>query len=172
MNGLTLSHRAPRASLALDTTHGVYALHLKPGSTLHLILPGEDGLIYIGKAAGTGGFKGRCHFNGNTAQHSPRRSLAALLIKPLELVPKSVPHPDGAYKTWGLEKRSEKILDAWMHDNLLLAVEPRADAALFEQELIWQHSPVLNLRDCRQSAQHKIVSAARKRIADIIRETL
>lgn len=168
----TLAYRAPRASFTLDASHGVYALHLKPDAVLPGITPGEHGLIYIGKASGSGGLKGRCHFNGSSASHSPRRSLAALLIDELKVVPKSVPHPDGAYKTWGLELMSEKVLDRWMHDNLLLAIEPRDDAALHEQELIWKHQPVLNLRDCPQSAQHEMVSAARRRISDMIRAAI
>lgn len=169
MNTLTLDHRAPRASFMLSETHGVYALYLKSGSDLPGIMPGEDGLLYIGKAAGRTGFKGRCHFNGKSASHSPRRSLAALLIDTLALVPKEFPHPDGAYKTWGLTLPSERLLNTWMHANLLLAIEPRADAALYEQELISKFEPVLNLRDCPQSEQHERVSAARRRVADIVR---
>jgi len=165
----TLDYRAPRASFTLSNAHGVYALFLKPGSSLPGIVPGEDGLLYIGKASGRTGFKGRCHFNGKSASHSPRRSLAALLVDDLGLVPKGFPHPDGEYKTWGLTLPSERILDTWMHGNLLLAIEPRVDAALYEQELISLHQPVLNLRDCPQSEQHERVSAARRRMADMVR---
>jgi hypothetical protein len=169
MINFTLHHRAPRTSFTLTDQHGVYALFLKPTASLAGIVPGEDGLIYIGKAAGRTGFRGRCHFKGASASHSPRRSFAALLAGDLELVPKAVPHPDGAFKTWGLTLQSEKVLNRWMHDNLLLAIEPREDAALYEQELIWLHRPVLNLRDCPQSEQHERVSLARKRMADLVR---
>ena len=97
--------------------------------------------------------------------------MAALLLDGLKLVPKAVFHADGEYKSWKLELPSEKVLDRWMHDNLLLAIEKRADAALFEQELISVHKPPLNLRDCAQSEQHQMVSAARRRVADMLRPT-
>ena len=171
MVSLTLNHRAPRASFTLTAAHGVYALYLKPGGRLAALEPGENGLLYIGKAAGRTGFKGRCHFNGKSASHSPRRSLAALLVDDLDLIPKAVPHPDGEYKTWGLTLPCERVLDAWMHTNLLFAIEPRHDAALYEQELISHHQPVLNLRDCPQSKQHERVSAARRRMADMVRQS-
>lgn len=166
-----LTQPAPRASFELDRSHGVYALYLRDGSKLPGIIPGQDGLLYIGKAAGTRGFEGRCHFNGASASHSPRRSLAALLMDELKLVPRPVYHADGEYKSWKLELPSEKVLDQWMHDNLLLAIEVREDAALHEQELIWAHCPPLNLRDCPQSKQHKLISAARRKVAYSLRST-
>lgn len=165
MSNHLLKQPAPRASFNLDGSHGVYALFLREGSRLPGIVPGENGLLYIGKAAGSRGFEGRCHFNGASASHSPRRSLAALLIDQLNLVPMAVCHPDGEYKSWKLTQTSEKVLDRWMHDNLLLAMEVREDAALYEQELIWAHCPPLNLRDCPQSEQHKRVSTARREVA-------
>lgn len=134
-------------------------------------MPGENGPLYIGKAAGTRGFEGRCHFNGATASHSPRRSLAALLIDELNLEPKAVYHPDGEYKSWKLTLSSEKILDKWMHENLIFANEVRDDAALYEQELIWAHCPPLNLRDCPQSEQHEKVSKARREVAQGLRSS-
>ena len=161
----------PRASFKLNQSHGVYVLYLRKGSRLPGIVPGENGLLYIGKAAGKRGFEGRCHFNGATASHSPRRSLAALLIDELSLVPKTVNHPDGEFKSWKLTLASEKALDAWMHKNLLVSIEPRDDAALYEQELIWAHCPPLNLRDCPQSEQHEQVSKARRKVSQGLRSS-
>lgn len=153
-------HRAARSSFALGTECGVYALFLRNPAALPTITPGREGLIYIGLAAGQGGLRERCHFAGKTRTHSPRRSLAALLVDDLGLVP--VAHPGGK---WGLDAVSETKLDAWMHENLHLAIEPCPDPDTREAELIALYAPPLNLTKCPQTAQHRMVSEVRARMA-------
>jgi predicted GIY-YIG superfamily endonuclease len=118
------------------------------------LLPLEEGLIYIG--LGTSLAK-RCHFSGKTASHSPRRSLAALLWQQLSLEPELA--ANGKY---GLSKPSEKRLDAWMHENLLMAFEPFDDFVSVEDILIRRYAPPLNLTKCAQSEQHDAVKELRK----------
>lgn len=156
-------HRDRRASFTLSTEPGVYALFLRYGSTLPGITPGERGLIYIGLAANRKGLKGRCHFNAQTRNHSPRKSLAVLLMDELALEPVLVPKPNSP-DTWGLEASSEARLTEWMHDNLELAIEPCDDPDARETELVAHYAPPLNLTKCPQSAEHRRISEARSSI--------
>lgn len=155
--------RGPRSSFALSTDPGVYALFLREGSTLPGITPGERGLIYIGLAANRQGLKGRCHFNARTRNHSPRKSLAVLLMDELALKPVLVPKPNSP-DTWGLEASSEARLSAWMHDNLELAIEQCDNPDARETELVWHYAPPLNLTKCPQRAEHRRISEARSNV--------
>lgn len=139
--------RKPRSEITLDNQSGVYALFLRKGSSLPLIRPLAEGLIYIGLASN---FRTRCHFRGNTGSHSPRRSLAVLLAEELNL--KFRMAANGNYQ---LELESEKKLDAWMHANLLIALCPVEDFKSAEHRLIAQYAPPLNLTHCEQSEQHR-----------------
>lgn len=154
--------RGPRSSFVLGPEHGVYALFLRGGSKLPQIVPGPSGLIYIGLAANRQGLKGRCHFDAKTRNHSPRKSLAALLMEELRLVPILIPKPNAA-DTWGLDAASEARLSTWMHDNLDLAVELCADPDARETELVARHAPPLNLNKCIQTDQHRMISEKRSR---------
>ena len=162
-------NRKPRADQTLDGSPGLYALFLRAGCSLPVVCPGPDGLIYIGKADGAGGLATRCHFNGKTRNHSPRKSLAALLVQTLELAPRRVNARDGSYKTWALEKASEAALDRWMHRNLYVSVVPCAEAAQIEPRLIARFAPPLNLRDCIQSDDHRRLSDLRRGIETRLR---
>lgn len=152
--------RGPRSSFALTHEPGVYALFLRQGSALPGIEAGEHGLLYIGLAANSKGLKGRCHFNARTRNHSPRKSLAVLLMNALDLQPVLVTKPNSA-NTWALEPSSEARLSAWMHEHLELAVEICADPDSRETELVARYGPPLNLTKCAQGAQQQRVSAAR-----------
>lgn len=153
-------HRAPRAQFNLGCDHGLYALFLRRGAELHGITPGEDGLLYIGLAANSKGLKGRCHFNASTRNHSPRKSLAVLLMETLALEPVLVVKP-ASRNTWSLAPASERRLTAWMHENLELAIFPCANPEPLETELIGRFAPPLNLAKCAQSVEHRRISAAR-----------
>lgn len=156
-------YRGPRSSFSLGTEPGVYALFLRGGSTLPGVRPGQEGLLYIGRTTSAAGLQGRCHFCGNTASHSPRRSLAALLLEHLGLTPVFVPKKK--MDTWRLESKSEATLNDWMHDNLDLAIEICSDPIDREAELVGSLAPPLNLNKCAQSAQHRMISRAR---ADVL----
>lgn len=159
--------RGPRSSFSLGRETGVYALFLRSGSRLPGVQPGEEGLLYIGRATSAAGLEGRCHFCGNTAGHSPRRSLAALLIKQLDLVPVFVPKKKS--DTWRLESKSEATLNKWMHNNLDLAIEICSDPIDREAQLVGSLAPPLNLKQCGQSPQHCMISRARENVLAEVR---
>lgn len=152
--------RGERSSFCLGPDKGVYALFLREGVELKGIEPGEDGLLYIGLAANREGLKGRCLFDARTRNHSPRKSLAVLLMDELSLTPVLVAKPNSP-DTWGLDAASDARLTRWMHDHLELAVEFCDDPQQRETELVGMLAPPLNLQKCVQTAQHKMISAAR-----------
>lgn len=155
--------RGPRASFFLSHEPGVYAIFLRNGSTIPSLQAGEHGLLYVGLAANKKGLKGRCHFNARTRNHSPRKSLAVLLMGALDLEPMLVTKPNSA-NTWGLERSSETKLSAWMHEHLELAVELCAEPDRFESELVGRYAPPLNLTKCRQGPQQRRILAARAEV--------
>lgn len=159
--------RGPRSSFVLGPEPGVYALFLRGGAKLPPIVPGPSGLIYIGLAANRLGLKGRCHFDAMTRNHSPRKSLAVLLMEELRLVPILILKPNTA-DTWGLDSASETRLSTWMHDNLDLAVELCANPDVRETELVARYAPPLNLNKCIQTDQHRMISARRKHIQALL----
>lgn len=156
-------HRGPRATFDLTTEPGVYALFLKGEAQLPGVHPGEAGLIYIGMAANRNGLRGRCHFNAKTRNHSPRKSLAVLLMDELALLPVLV-HKPNSQDTWGLDPASEARLSAWMHTNLEVAVEVHHDPDARESELVQHYAPPLNLSQCAQSPAHHRISLARSEV--------
>jgi hypothetical protein len=121
---------------------------------------GQQQLLYIGLAANRKGLKGRCHFNARTRNHSPRKSLAVLLMDALGLVPVLVSKPNTA-DTWGLDATSDARLSQWMHDNIDLAVEICAHVDDRETELVYRYVPPLNLAKCVQTSTHRRISEAR-----------
>lgn len=156
--------RKPRDQVALPTDHGVYALFLRAGAKLMGVTPGERGLLYIGLAANRSGLRGRCHFNARTANHSPRKSLAVLLMDELALEPVLITKPNSS-NTWGLTPVSDRALTAWMHANLELAIFPCTAPEPIETELIRRFAPPLNLaKQLNLSADHQRISAARSAV--------
>jgi hypothetical protein len=152
--------RGPRSTFALGHETGVYALFLREGSTLPALELAERQLLYIGLAANRKGLKGRCHFNARTRNHSPRKSLAVLLMDALGLVPVLIAKPNSA-DTWGLDATSDARLSQWLHDNLDLAVEICADVDVRETELVCRYVPPLNLAKCAQTPTHRRIAEAR-----------
>jgi GIY-YIG catalytic domain len=153
--------RAERSKFNLGAENGLYAIFLRPGAHLPKIEPGVAGLIYIGKASGAKGLKGRCHFLGKTRNHSPRKSLAFLLREILTLAPELVRKPN-CPPTWTLETQSETRLTDWMIDNLLLAIAHEERPEPTERLLLHKYSPPLNLTGCLKSSTHQAISDGRK----------
>lgn len=158
--------RGPRTSFSLGAEIGVYALFLREGAGLPGVEPSANGLIYIGLAANRIGLRGRCHFDARTRNHSPRKSLAVLLMEELSLTPVLITKPNSS-DTWGLDGPSDARLSAWMHDNLELAIEVCPDPDDRETELVGRYAPPLNLKKCAQTSQHRRISQAR---ADVMAE--
>lgn len=156
--------RGPRSSFQLGDEKGVYALFLRAGSVLPGVEVDRARLLYIGLAAGRRGLKGRCHFDARTRNHSPRKSLAVLLLSQLSLHPVLIAKPNSP-NTWGLDVPSDVRLSGWMHANLELAIKVCAHSESREAELIGAFSPPLNLNKCVQGPQHQRISAARAMIA-------
>lgn len=136
---------------------GVYGLFLLPGSNLGWLEPGREGLIYVGKAEGSGGFAQRCHFAGHTINHSPRKSLAMLLRNLLSLELRG--HPDNK---WGLSPQSDRRLSDWMFANLRVAYLPTAAPAEAEKRLVLALATPLNLNICEQGLQQRRISQMRR----------
>jgi hypothetical protein len=152
--------RGPRSSFSLGTEIGVYTLFLRDDAVLPGVEQCTDGLIYIGLAANRNGLRGRCHFDARTRNHSPRKSLAVLLMEELSLTPMLITKPNSS-DTWGLDGPSDARLSAWMHANLELAIEVCPDPDGRETELVGRYAPVLNLTKCVQTEQHRRISQAR-----------
>ena len=155
--------RGPRSSFALGTAAGIYALFLRNGSGLPGIVPRDDDLLYIGLAANRKGLRGRCHFDARTSNHSPRKSLAVLLMAELSLTPVLITKPNSS-DTWGLDRTSDARLSTWMHANLELAIEVCDDPDDRETELVGRYAPPLNLTKCVQTLQHRLISQARTNV--------
>ena len=136
--------RAPRREWQLPKEHGIYALFLRPDRKI-AVLPEISELVYVGKAENREGLAGRCHFSGRTLNHSPRKSLAGLLCREIELTPELFISGKKRSRNWGLEKTSDARLSDWMHENLDLALYPCAEARAVEARLIARYQPPLNI---------------------------
>lgn len=159
-------HPHRRREIDLRADCGVYAMFLRDGSVLRGLETAPGSPIYIGVGAGAKGLAGRCHFDARTYNHSPRKSLAVLLMDELELQPVLCRKRSGA--TWGLAEVSDLSLSSWMHDNLELAVEYCPDARDREKALIVVHAPPLNLSGCYQTEWHRQLSAARSSVREAL----
>jgi len=157
--------RGPRSNHTLNADKGVYALFLCKGATLPEIEKIEDNLLYIGLAGSKKGLKGRCHFNARTKNHSPRKSLAVLLMDELTLKPVLISKPNST-DTWGLDASSDMVLTEWMHNNLELAFIVCDKVGELEKRLIVQYAPPLNLKLCKQNEQHNRISTKRRKVMD------
>lgn len=153
--------RQPRSELTLPSASGVYALFLRENSSLPNLVPLRSGLVYIGLGRN---LAHRCHFSGKTEGHSPRRSLAALLGRELDLEPEL-----GANGNYKLSRSSEERLNAWMHKNLLMAFNTCDDVEAVEDALIKRLAPPLNLTKCAQTPQHKALKDLRKSMLEFAR---
>jgi hypothetical protein len=151
--------RGLRSDFVLSNDPGLYALFLCDKTSLDGIVPGREGLLYIGKADGSGGLQRRCHFAGRTINHSPRKSIAVLLMQQLGLV--AISNSGGK---WSLDDESDRRLSNWMHRHLYVAIRVCSNPGRLESELVAKHSPPLNLTICEQSSQHRFISSERSRI--------
>lgn len=176
---LSASLRAPKLSLAggeerVPRRPGLYAIY-GDATTWQAMGLGEqpdDRPLYVGKAEDS--LRGRdigTHFgDGRTGQSTVRRSVAALLRKPLSLhaMPRN-PEKPGYFPNYGLSKDDDKKLTSWMREHLKLATwAPEklvGDLGRVEIRVITAWKPPLNLTDVVTEWTVQ-VKAARKVMAD------
>lgn len=170
--------RPPRS--ALDGP-GLYALYGDADVWRGLGLgdPADARPLYVGKAEDSMVTRDlRTHFaTGKTGWSSPRRSLAALLVDELRLVPTARrpenPEP-GKWTHYALKVDGDQRLTAWMLDHLRLAAWPaqRAEGMLgaIERAVMQAWAPPLNLTGVAQpwsgsvrAARAEMARAARAR---------
>lgn len=136
------SHAPPISSA------GAYAILLAHPDSLPTVLPGREGLLYVGMT--DQGLDARNHFqHAHSGFSTLRRSLGALLKEVLGL--KAIPRGPGSSKTnvrnYRFTDEGERTLTDWMNRNLLLTqVAVDADLSAFEDDLIALLEPPLNLK--------------------------
>lgn len=141
--------RACTPSQALPiSSAGAYAVLLAAPASLPTVVPGRDGLLYVGMT--DQGLDARNHFqHAHSGFSTLRRSLAAVLKEALNL--KAIPRGPGSSKTnvrnYRFTDKGERVLTEWMNRNLLLTqVAVDADLSAFEADLIALLEPPLNLK--------------------------
>lgn len=162
LQGIENWQKHTRAAVDLPCAPGVYALFLQDCSRGLPIQRGAENLLYIGRARN---LRRRCHFDGSTRNHSPRKSLATLLMNELELQPVLV-RKGLSRATWGLDDRSERRLSEWMHANLSIAFQRCDEFVQRESELIARYQPPLNISQCNVTTERTALSLARRTVLD------
>jgi len=142
-------------------------------SSLGLTPAFDDQPLYVGKAERSlNGRDVRTHFAaGKTGSSTVRRSLAALLVGELALVPipRNIAKPDGS-ANFALDQPSEARLSEWMQQRLSLATWVKFEGEsldVIETEVVRQLRPPLNLDKVGEPRER--LRAARKRLADVAR---
>ena len=152
---------------------GVYALFLKPSSTLKGFQPGNNGLIYIGMASDLAERDIENHFSSkHTGFSTLRRSLGAILKQKLKLiaVPRSSGTSDTNTRNYKFLPDGEHRLTNWMKRNLeigVCAIESNYES--IERQLIVALKPVLNLKGW-DNPYRKDIKALRKVCAEEARQ--
>jgi hypothetical protein len=116
----------PIETAAVPDAPGLYAIHGtgEVWEELGLGAPPDERPLYVGKAERSLARRdlGTHFVDGRTGSSTVRRSLAALLVDPLQLVPcPRNPARPGHFDRFGLEPDSDRRLTAWMHRRLRLA---------------------------------------------------
>ncbi len=153
LEGPRLSAALAAESLPLEP--GLYAIFASQPTRGELGLP-ERPLrqpIYVGKAEDSLLKRdGQKHFKeGETSQSTLRRSIAALLRDPLQLLaqPRNPDNP-GYFDRFGLDLASERVLQRWIGEHLEIStwVKPAGVRLLdVERGLLRLWTPPLNLTD-------------------------
>jgi hypothetical protein len=141
-----IAGRRPHESLEASDQPCIYAIFLQPRGLLLPIMPGAEGVLYIGSAANT--IEVHNHFAAPSGASDLRRTLGAILRRHLGLFPaQGAPPSDAALETFVFAYDGELILSRWMRANLLVSVVP-AEAPVcrpLESALITDLRPPLNL---------------------------
>ena len=158
---------------------GLYAIHAdaKVWRELTLGEPPDDRPLYVGKAEDSLVSRDlRTHFgDGRTGSSTLRRSFAALLHRPLKLVPqpRNPANPERP-ANYGLPLAHDRRLTEWMRLNLRIAVWPsdgRAPLEQIEKRALAHWLPPLNLKDV-QTPWTRDAKAARAAMAAHVRAAI
>lgn len=173
-------HRRADAVLHVPKTPGLYAFYgdERAWSDLGLKPVFDDQPLYVGKAERS--LNGRdvgTHFStGKTGSSTVRRSLAALLVTPLNItaVPRNMAKPDGS-ANYSLDPAGDERLSRWMDERLVLASWSKPDGVLLDEvetAVLQKLRPPLNLdkvgepRDRLRRARGVLAAESRRRCAD------
>ena len=168
-------HRREDAVELAPRRPGLYAFHGDDRAWAELALTPafQDQPLYVGKAERS--LNGRdvgTHFaTGKTGSSTVRRSLAALLVGELDLVPlpRNLANPDGS-ANFALEPAGDARLSQWMATRLTLATWVKPDGVQLnsvETSVVRRLRPPLNLHKVGEPRER--LRAARKRMANIAR---
>ena len=134
----------------------------------------EDQPLYVGKAERSlNGRDVRTHFaTGKTGSSTVRRSLAALLVKALDLtpVPRNLIRPDGS-ANFALAADGDARLSMWMDERLSLATWVSPSGVILDEvetAVVRQLRPPLNLDKVGEPRAE--LREARRRLAAIARD--
>jgi hypothetical protein len=168
-------HGYYEATRVVPDQPGLYAFYgdRRAWSSLDLTAAFDDQPLYVGKAESSlNGRDVRTHFAaGRTGSSTVRRSLAALLVGELALVPipRNLAKPDGS-ANFALDPPSEARLSDWMRQRLSLATWVKLEGEsldVIETVAVRRLRPPLNLDKVGEPRER--LRAARKRLADIAR---
>jgi hypothetical protein len=168
-------HRREDAVELAPRRPGLYAFYGDDRAWAELALTPafQDQPLYVGKAERS--LNGRdvgTHFaTGKTGSSTVRRSLAALLVDELDLVPlpRNLANPDGS-ANFALEPAGDARLSQWMDARLTLATWVKPDGVQLnsvETAVLRQLRPPLNLDKVGEPRER--LRTARKRMANIAR---
>lgn len=168
-------HRREDAVGLVARRAGLYAFYGdgRAWSDLELTPTFDGQPLYVGKAEKS--LNGRdvgTHFaTGKTGSSTVRRSVAALLVDKLDLVPvpRNLAKPDGS-ANFALSPAGDARLSDWMEQRLYLATWVRPDGVFLddvETAVLRQLRPPLTLD--KVGAPRERLRTARKRMADIAR---
>lgn len=165
-------HRREDAADLVARSPGLYAFYGDEHSWSDLQLtPVFDGQpLYVGKAElSLNGRDVGTHFaTGKTGSSTVRRSLAALLVDELVLipVPRNLARPDGS-ANFALEHAGDARLSDWMERRLFLATWVKPDGVFLDEletAVVRQLRPPLNLD--KVGEPRKRLRIARKRMSE------
>ena len=155
-------------NLEAPAAAGVYAYFLVDGVELPGVSNPGGGPVYVGVSSNLAEREFDTHFAaGKTGFSTLRRSIGAILKDQLSL--RARPRGTGISKSnftnYRFDDSGEHHLSAWMHEQLLVAVEPIAEPEGLERDLIALACPPLNLIGWR-NPEAATIKAMRKACAD------
>jgi len=156
------SGQTPIAGLTPPACPGIYAIYLRPDSSgLSFCTAGPEP-VYLGISEDLAQRGPDNHFrSGQTGFSTLRRSIGALLLDQLRLVP--CPRATGwattNFRNYRFDHQGERRLSEWMETNLLVAARPIRDPERVEGRLVNFTHPPLNLKGWKNPNADRIRAA-------------